>query len=403
MPSHTQFGVSPRSALYFVLLFGAVNLFADFTYEGARSIAGPFLATLGASGFIVGSVTGFGEFLGYAWRLASGRWADHSRLYWPITLGGYLIQMAAVPLLALAGGWPAAAVLICLERMGRATRNPPRDVMLARAGERMGRGWAFGLNEALDQLGATVGPLAIAGLLAWRHNFTLAFAWLAIPALVTLALVFIARMSFPYAGRIERDPKSSRVGGYPRAYWWYCVGAALAGFGFADYSLIAYHLSREHVVPGPWIPLFYAFAMAAGGLGSLLAGRLFDRVGLIVLVPVTVVVAVYAPLAFLGGFQLALIGALLWGVGVGIHESIMQAAVAHMVAAERLGSAYGIFGAVFGIAWFAGSASLGALYDRSAIAAVLLAVATQLLAVGPLLIAARIVRGHTRVPRPRPR
>src|SRR5579862_2370717 len=253
-----------RDALSFVLLFGAVNLFADMTYEGARSVTGPFLAMLGASGFVVGSVTGFGEFLGYALRLASGRLADRSRLYWPITLGGYLVQMIAVPMLALARMWPFAAMLILLERTGRATRNPPRDVMLANAGKLIGHGWAFGLNEALDQLGALLGPLAVAGLLAWRHNYALAFALLAVPAVVTLLLVVAARLRFSGAGRIGREPQTSQVGRYPAAYWWYCAAAALVGFGFADYSLVGFHLSRGHVVSGAWIPVFYAFAMGAG-------------------------------------------------------------------------------------------------------------------------------------------
>lgn len=383
---------SPRSRLCFVLLFGVINLFADLTYEGARSVTGPFLATLGASGLVVGSVTGFGEFLGYAVRLASGRMADRTRLYWPVTLGGYLVQMVSVPLLGLAGSWPASAVLICLERTGRATRTPPRDVMLAEAGEHMGRGWAFGLNEGLDQLGAVMGPLVIAGLLAWRHSFSLAFGSLGLPAVVTLVLLVGARTRFPNAGRIERQAQTSASRGYPAAYWWYCAGAALVGFGFADYSLIGYHLSRAHVVPGPWIPIFYAAAMGAGGIGSLIAGKLFDRRGLIVLVPVTILVAAYAPLSFLGGFDLALAGALLWGVGLGAHETIMQAAVAHMIVQERLGAAYGLFGAVFGAAWFAGSAALGAVYDGSVNAAVALAVVTQLLAIGPLMLAARAQR-----------
>src|SRR5579872_4134667 len=137
MSTQAQSIWSARSGLAFVLLFGAVNLFADMAYEGARSVTGPFLAALGASAFVVGSVTGFGEFLGYALRLVSGRLADRTRLYWPVTLLGYLVQMAAVPALALARAWPVAAALICLERSGRATRNPPRDVMLAQAGERM--------------------------------------------------------------------------------------------------------------------------------------------------------------------------------------------------------------------------------------------------------------------------
>lgn len=283
-PLH-QFGKG--SALQFVLLFGIVNLFGDMTYEGARSVTGPFLGTLGASALIVGSVTGFGEFLGYALRLVSGRLADRSRWYWPITLVGYVVQMASVPLLALAGSWPAAAVLIFLERIGRATRNPPRNVMLAQAGEQMGMGWAFGIDEGLDQLGALAGPLAVAALLAWRHIYALAFAFLAIPALLTLLLVGGARAGFPYAGRIEHEhePEAAPATGYPASFWWYCLGMGLVGFGFADYSLIAFHLSRARVIPGFWVPIFYALAMGAGGLGSLLMGKLFDKHGLFVLIP----------------------------------------------------------------------------------------------------------------------
>jgi predicted MFS family arabinose efflux permease len=310
-----------KSGLYFVLLFGAVNLFADMTYEGARSITGPFLATLGASGFIVGTVTGFGEFLGYALRFVSGRWADRSRLYWPITLAGYLVQMVAVPALAMAGSWPTAALLILLERVGRAIRNPPCDVMLARAGERMGRGWAFGVNEALDQLGALIGPLAMAAVLVRQGNYPLAFGLLAIPAIVTLLLVLSARLSFPNAGRIEREVEAVSGQHYPPAFWWYLAGAGLVGFGFADYSLIAYHFSQGQVVSPTWVPIFYALAMGAGGLGSLVFGKIFDRFGLILLAPVTVLVAAYAPLAFLGNFEGALMGALVWGIGLDAHES----------------------------------------------------------------------------------
>lgn len=394
MPTQAQRIWSGKSGLTFVLLFGAVNLFADMTYEGARGVTGPFLGMLGASGFIVGTVTGFGEFLGYALRLVSGRWADRSRLYWPITIGGYIVQMVSVPALALSGSWPAAAVLILLERIGRATRNPPRDVMLAQAGEQMGRGWAFGVNEAMDQFGALIGPLAVAGLLAWKGNFQLAFALLAIPAVITLLLVFGARVSFPNAGHIEREPQTSQVGRYPAAYWWYCLGAGLVGFGFADFSLISFHLSKSQIVPNGWIPVFYALAMGAGGLGSLIIGKLFDRLGLLVLLPVTIIVAIYAPLAFFGGFALSLVGALLWGIGLGAHESVMQAAVAEMVSQDRLGSAYGVFGAAFGVAWFAGSAALGALYDVSIDAAVALAVVAQLLAVVPIAIAAGRMRSR---------
>src|SRR5207237_9817131 len=105
-----------------------------------------------------------------------------TRKFWPITIAGYVVQMCAVPALALAGSWPAAAGLLILERIGKATRNPPRDVMLSHAGKEMGGyGWAFGVHEALDQCGALFGPLTVAAILALRHDYRVAFAWLAAP------------------------------------------------------------------------------------------------------------------------------------------------------------------------------------------------------------------------------
>lgn len=210
------------------------------------------------------------------------------------------------------------------------------------------------------------------------------------------AVNLFADLTYEAARSVTGPFLATLVRRYSRAYWWYCASAGLVGFGFADYALLAHHFSRTHVVAGIWIPIFYSLSMAAGGLGSLVVGRLFDRVGLIVLLPVTLIGAVYAPLAFLGGFALALVGALLWGVGLGAHESVMQAAVAHMVSADRLGSVYGLFGAVFGIAWFIGSAALGAVCDRSVLWAVVLAVVAQLLAILPLAGAVRLTRAAGR-------
>ena len=385
-------GWTARAGLYFVLLFGAVNLFADFSYEGARSVSGPYLAALGATGLIVGTVGGLGEFLGYALRLVSGRWADSSHRYWMITGLGYLLQMTVIPLLALAGSWQVAAVLMVLERTGKATRNPPRDVMLSEAGTHMGRGWAFGINEALDQIGAFLGPLAVAGLYSLHHDYKLAFAWLAVPGAAVLLLVFTARLRFPYAGKIRRDPTALHTTGYPAIFWWYAAGAGLVAFGFADYALIAFHFAKSHAVPQAAIPIVYAFGMLAGGAGALGFGKLYDRFGLIVLVPATVATALFAPLVFLGGEAAAIAGVLLWGLGLGVHESVMSAAVADMIPASRRASAYGVFTGVFGIAWFAGSAIEGGLYDVSVTVMVTVAVVAQLAALVPILIAARLAR-----------
>ena len=79
-----------------------------------------------------------------------------------------MLQMTVVPLLALAGNWQVAALLVILERVGKATRNPPRDAMLSHAAKQIGYGWGFGVHEALDQLGALIGPLALALILALK-------------------------------------------------------------------------------------------------------------------------------------------------------------------------------------------------------------------------------------------
>ena len=382
-------GWTKRTALAFVLMFGAVNLFADFAYEGARSVGGPFLAGLGATGLIAGLVGGFGEFVGYALRLLSGRWADRSHRYWLITILGYLVQMIAVPALALAGSWQAAAALMVMERMGKAVRNPPRNVMLSEAGEVIGRGWAFGVNEALDQIGAFVGPMVVAAVYATRQDYSAAFAWLAVPAAVVMLLVLTARFRFPHAAEITRVAGRGDAKGYPAAFWWYAAASALVAFGFADYSLIAFHFARAGVMPAVMVPIVYAFGMLSGGAGALLLGKLYDHVGLKVLVPVTIAGAFFAPLVFLGGYAYAVFGVMLWGLASGVQESVMAAAVADMIPAQRRASAYGMFTTVFGLAWFAGSAVEGALYDRSIVALVVVAMGAQLIAVAPLLMAVK--------------
>lgn len=371
-----------RIALRFIVLIGILSFFADFTYEGSRSIVGPYLATLQASGTVVGIVTGFGEFLGYGLRLFSGRWADSTGRYWPITIFGYVVQMASVPALALTGSWPAAAALIILERVGKAIRNPPRDVMLSHAGNQAGGyGWAFGLHEALDQFGAMFGPLAVSAVLALNGTYREAFAVLLVPAVINLSLVLLARFLYPKPQDMERSPSAAVRTDLPRLFWIYLLGAVLVAAGFADYPLIAYHFTRANTVPGSWSAIFYSVAMAVSGTGSLVLGRLFDRYGFVVLVALTIASALFAPLVFLGGFWLALAGAAIWGLGMGVHESIIPAAVSPMVSPRRRASAFGTFTAGYGIFWFLGSAIIGILYDFSVPSVIAFCMMTQLAAV----------------------
>ena len=233
--------ISKNKALKFVLLIGVVSLFADMTYEAARSITGPYLAFLGANAAIVGFVSGFGEFIGYALRLLSGYWADRTGKYWTITLIGYACNLLAVPLLALAGHWWVAALLIIIERMGKAIRVPPRDAMLSHAGQKMGMGWVFGVHEALDRAGATLGPLIIALVLYCKGGYQTSFAILLIPALMALTVLGIARKLYPHPQSLEIEQDTIKAKGMDSSYWIYLAGASLIAAGYADFPLIAYH------------------------------------------------------------------------------------------------------------------------------------------------------------------
>ncbi len=377
-----------RLAFRFVLLIGIVNLFADFTYEGGRSIMGPFLGVLGASGTIVGLVAGFGELLGYGLRSVSGYLADKTRRYWIVTFVGYAINMLAVPALALAGSWPAAAALIVMERTGRAIRRPAVETMLSHAGRRMGRGWVFGLNEALDQAGATVGPLLVALILALRGSYRTGFAILLVPAFLCLGIVAFARILYPHPEALERkEPRPLHIRGFSGQFWTFLAAGALVAAGFADFALISFHFQRVGSVPGHDVPLFYAAAMATGSVAALVFGRLYDKLGFAAVYAAFFLSSFFPPLVFLGGSTLALAGMVLWGIGMGVQDSLLKAVLSDIVPSEKRGTAFGLFDTGFGIAWFAGSAVMGFLYDRSVPAVIVFSVILQLAALPVFLLA----------------
>jgi len=378
-----------RSTTVFIVLLGVVSLFADMTHEGARSVYGPFLALLGANATIVGIVAGFGELVGYALRLVSGYITDKTAKYWTITIIGYIINMLAVPLLALAGSWEVAAFLIIAERAGKAIRNPVRDAMLSHATHEIGRGWGFGLHEAMDTTGAMLGPLIVAAVLYFKGTYQTGFAFLLIPALLTIGVLIFARFLYPHPRDLEATKPEVETKGLPRVYWIYLAAMALIAAGYADFPIIAYHFQKTSVVPGNWVPIFYSVAMGSAAIAALIFGRLFDRKGIPVVIIAVLLSSVFAPLVFLGGFYLSLAGMALWGVGMGAHESVMRAAVAGMAPRDKRASAYGIFNTGYGVFWFLGSALIGILYDFSIPLLIAFSVAAQLASMPLLLMVKR--------------
>ena len=383
--------LAPAGAWRFIILLGVISLFSDITYEGARSISGPFLGELKASALVVGVVAGLGEFLGYTLRLASGYLTDRLGRYWPIIFAGYSLNLLAVPLLALAGRWEIAAVLLVAERMGKAIRTPARDAMLSHAAGAVGRGWGFGFHEAMDQIGAVTGPLIVAAVLYFQGGYRQGFAVLLLPAVLALVVIAMAARLYPHPQHLEVNAPGLETTGFTRPYWLYVVAVGLLGAGFADFPLIAYHFGKTAVLPSDWIPLFYAVAMGVDAIAALVLGRLFDRLGMPVIMGTAVLSAFFAPLVFLGGFKLALLGMVLWGIGMGSLESIIKAALAEMVPRDRRATGFGLFNAGFGLFWFLGSVLMGFLYDFSLGALVAFSVTAQLLAIPFFLAVSRQV------------
>jgi MFS family permease len=362
----------------FIILVGVVSLFSDMTYEGARSITGPFLGMLNASATLVGIVAGLGEFIGYALRLVSGYLTDRLGKYWGITFVGYALNLFAVPLLALAGDWELAALLILTERMGKAIRTPARDAMLSHATTEVGRGWGFGFHEAMDQIGAMLGPLIVALVLYFNGDYRAGFAYLLIPAILAVLVITIAARLYPHPQHLEVTVPKLSTKGLTQPYWLYVAAVGLIGAGYADFPLIAYHFGKAAVAPHNWIPIFYAVAMGVDAVAALILGRLFDRLGMPVIVAVSFLSALFATLVFLGGFNLALVGMVLWGIGMGAQESIIKAALAEMVPRTRRATGYGVFNTGFGLFWFLGSALMGILYDFSLWSLIFFSVIIQL-------------------------
>ncbi|HEU4734881.1 MAG TPA: MFS transporter [Kofleriaceae bacterium] len=365
-------------ARHFVILLGWVSLFADLCYEGMRGAIGGYLAVLGASATAVGVVAGTGEAIGYGLRYVSGALADRTQRYWALAFAGYATNLVAVPLLALAGSWPMVAVLVGLERLGKAVRSPAKSTLTSFAAADLGAGKAFAINEAMDQVGGLAGPLVVAGVLAWRGETVSGYAWafcvLAIPAAITIAILLRARRLYPDPRALDASgaagPDGATLG--PR-YRLYLVGIALVAIGLADWPLLAYHLEKSRVLSGQWLPVAYSAAMAVDGVAALVAGAWFDRsrargrTGASVVAAFVLGGVAYAPLVLSSSERapyLAIGGIALWSIARAATESIGKALIAAIVPKGERGRAYGLYYLVWGIAWWSGSLALGVLYDR---------------------------------------
>ena len=389
-------------AMLFIIFFGIVSLFSDMTHEGASSIRGAYFTILGASAGAIGFVSGLGELIGYSMRYVFGRIADKRKNYWFMTIFGYVIDVLAVPALALVGenGWIAAAILLIIQRMGKAIKKPAKDTIMSFAASQEGVGKSFGIQEMLDQIGAFLGPVLLYLVMLFKTTgttfeiYSTCFAVLAIPGAITIIMLLITRKKFPNPENFEPEAKEFVPFEMKKSFKYYIMGISLFAFGFIDYSLVIMHISRNFtsiagglaetssIINSGTIPLLYAGAMLVDAVAALVFGYMYDKKGVKVLVLSTIISAPFSAFVFLGkSVPMVIFGVVLWGIGMGAQESILKAAVTTMVPKSSRATGYGIFECSFGIFWFLGSWLLGVLYDVSVLVMVVVSVVAQIAAI----------------------
>ncbi|MFA5433906.1 MAG: MFS transporter [Candidatus Paceibacterota bacterium] len=400
-------------AMLFILLFGIVSLFSDMTHEGASSIRGAYLSLLGASAGTIGFISGLGELIGYSMRYVFGKLTDKTKQYWPMTVVGYILDVLAVPALALVGehGWIAACALLVIQRMGKAIKKPAKDTIMSFAASQEGVGKSFGIQEVLDQIGAFLGPVLLYLVMLFKTDgstfevYSTCFAVLAIPGAITISLLLVTKHKFPNPEHFEPEPKEYIPFKMKKEFILYIAGISLFAFGFIDYSIIIMHVSNTYtnlasglaettsLVNSGTLPLLYAGAMLVDAVAALFFGLMYDKKGVKALVWSTIISAPFAIFVFgLHSVPTVLLGIALWGVGMGAQESILKAAVTNMVPKASRATGYGIFECSFGVFWFLGSWLMGVLYDVSIPAMIAVSVATQLMAIPLYLGSSRLNR-----------
>jgi len=391
------FGDSTKAkAFRLIILFGIVSLFGDIIYEGARSINGQYLQTLGASATVVGLVAGLGEFLGYGLRLFSGYFSDKTKAYWVFTILGYSL-LASVPLMALTGVWQIAALLIFTERIGKAIRNPARDTLMSHAAKTVGTGWGFAVHEFLDQIGALLGPLLFAflffslgtgpkGLEEYQHGYSV--LW--IPFIFLIIVLFTTYFISKNSQKLDTIEKEKDTGRLSTTFWYFVGFTFLTTIGFINFVILGYHFKAINILSDAQIPLFYAVAMIVDALFALLIGKLYDILktkrkneesGFQLLIIIPLLTLTIPILIFLPNIYLIFAGVTMWGAVMGAHETIMRAAIADITPTSKRGTGYGIFTATYGFAALFGGIAAGILYERALSLLIVFVVITQVCAI----------------------
>lgn len=386
-----------RQAIIFLILLGVISMLSDFTHEGARSIYGPFLGLIGISAFMISLTAGLGEFIGQSLRIITGFIADKTKKYWTMMIIGYSINLLVIPLLMFvdASIFYVAIILILLERVGKGIRAPAKSALTSFVAPHLGAGKSFAFQEALDQFGAFLGPIFVYIVLSLNqgsllNGYQLAFGLLGIFAILTIVMLIISRFKYPHPDLFEeykeRKPLSKNL-----SLKIYLVAVMFIAFSFMDFPLLSFHITKIDNFNVIHIPLLYALAMGVDAIAALIFGYIFDKKGVLSLILAMIISLLFAPLFFLtNSLTFIILGVIIWGIAMGAQESILKAVIQTLVDKERRATAYGLFYAIFGAAWFIGSLILGILYEINYQYLIIYIVSMQLISILFLIIYIKI-------------
>jgi len=375
-----------------ILMFGFISFFGDMAYESARGNHGQYMALLGIDIVTVSLIAGIGEFIAYAVRIISGIWADKVRRYWPFVFAGYGL-IISVPLTGLVregeNAWIYLLVFIMMERIGKALRSPAKDTIISTVAEgedKVGTGFAFGWQEALDRAGAAVGPLlfTVVFMITGREGlaeYATGYMLLGIPFVLLLITICLVYGKVKKAQIMETRLKEVKIKDEPEklpaVFWTYCAFTFFSLIGFVTFTPIGFYLAETGVMTGVQIPLMYTVAMATNAVLAVFIGIIYDRIkkktgnkhsGLLMLVFVPFVSAVFPFLFLSGSVTLIIAGFLVYGIILATHSTIMRASIADVVSLRKRGTGYGIFNTAFGLALMIGSIIFGYLITSFEIA-----------------------------------
>lgn len=375
-----------KLAFFLILSFGIVSMLGDIVYEGAMSIYGIFLNDQKINPVNIGILLGSAEFLGYIIRIISGILVDRFRWEWSLVFVGYGLLLS-IPALAFTTNPNIIILMIFLERIGKNLRAPARDSLVSHATKKIGTGFGFGILEALDQIGAFIGPLIFALSLSYSKSYTSGFIFMLIPIVFMLLVLFNAYKKIPQPHKLETMPNTSQQQTnycFNKAFFYYMAFIFTTIIGFTTFPVLSIHIANTDAIDKEFIPLLYAIAMIVDGLIAIPIGKCYDNfkgklLFLIPLITIPAITLVFSQLSFY-----IFIGIILWGAVMGIHEVVLKAYIADFIPKTSRGRAYACYSIVYGTAILLSNTLIGYLYCKNPNWIFLFVITSQIIALSLL-------------------